>query len=144
MKLFICQECGHMEFNSPVDKCQICMSEKFNENNNVFKESEQKSQGKETSDKHVPLITISEQCGLIPDMGCVDIMVRIGKTLHPSEEKHFIQFIDCYLDDKFISRASLSPQVNPAACFHLKTKGKKVTIVENCNIHGYWIEQANL
>jgi desulfoferrodoxin (superoxide reductase-like protein) len=59
------------------------------------------------------------------------------------EEAHFIQFIDCYVDGKHVSRILLRPQVFAAGCFHLKVSGKKVTIVENCNIHGYWMADAN-
>jgi len=55
------------------------------------------------------------------------------------EEKHYIRFIDAYQNDKFIARMELTPlSVYPAACFHLKEAGGKITIVENCSIHGYW------
>ena len=54
------------------------------------------------------------------------------------------RFIDCYLDQKYIGRAFLTPRLNPAACFHLKAKGKTVTVVENCTIHGYWMAQREI
>ena len=139
MKIFICTVCGHLEFNDAPEKCPVCMAEKekFEQNDAVFKESSEKSPEAEV--KHFPAVTISKQCGLIPESPCVDVNVRIGKTMHPMEEKHFIQFIDCYQNDSYICRVMLTPlNVYPAACFHLKNLSGKITIVENCNIHGYW------
>jgi superoxide reductase len=143
MNIFICGKCGHIEFGQAA-ACPVCASpaESFKRNDNVFKEAEEKS--KEAAVKHIPAITINKQCGLIPEAGCMDISVRIGKTLHPMEEKHFINFIDCYIDDRHVGRAFLSPKLNPAACFHLKVFGSKVTIVEYCNLHGHWKADAAL
>jgi superoxide reductase len=118
------------------------MSLDFIQNDNIFKESEEKS--KEAAVKHIPSVTIKKECKLIPENVCTDAIVRIGKTLHPMEEKHFIQFIDAYIDGKYIQRVHLTPHVNPAACLHFKTQGSKLTIVENCNIHGYWMAEAAL
>ncbi len=70
--------------------------------------------------------------------------VRIGETLHPMQDSHFIQFIDCYVDETYVGRTQLTPGLFPATCFHLQTKGSKVTIVENCNVHGYWMAEAQL
>jgi len=145
MKIFKCEVCGHIAFNSLPDKCPVCASpkEKYVQNDAIFKESSEKSPEAEV--KHIPAITVSKQCGLIPETPCVDIMVRIGKTMHPMEEKHYIMFVECYQDDKYISRVEFTPlSVNPAACFHLKNGSGKITIVENCNIHGYWMADVNL
>jgi superoxide reductase len=90
----------------------------------------------------VPAITVNKKCGLIPETPCFDVIVRIGKTLHPMEEKHFIRFIDCYVDNNYVARIMLTPGVNPAACFHLKAAGSTLTIVENCTIHGHWMSTA--
>jgi superoxide reductase len=139
MKIFICKTCGHIEFNSIPDKCPVCFAEKdkFIQNDNIFTESSEKSP--EASVKHIPAVTVNKQCGLIPESPCFDVFVKVGKTLHPMEEKHFIQFIDCYQDEKYVCRVMFSPlTINPAACFHLKNAVGKITIVENCNIHGYW------
>ncbi len=145
MKIFICQTCGHIAFNEAPEKCPVCQSprEKFTQNDNIFKESEEKS--KEAAVKHIPAVTVNKQCGLIPEAPCADIIVRIGATIHPMEEKHFIQFVDCYQDYKFISRVMFTPvSVFPAGCFHLKNASGKITVVENCNIHGYWMSEVSL
>ncbi len=144
MSVFICQMCGHIEFNEAPENCPVCGAKKkqFKQNDEIFKESKEKSP--EADVKHVPSIQVNKQCELIPEGECNDVMVRIGETLHPSQENHFIQFIDCYQDDKFLERVYLSPDVYPAAAFHLKKSSGKVTIVENCNIHGYWMNEINL
>lgn len=145
MKIYVCDICGHIAFNEAPEKCPVCGAEKekFKQNDDIFRKSREKSPEAEV--KHVPAVTVNKQCGLIPEEGCVDILVRIGKTLHPMEEKHFIIFIDCYQNDRYISRMMLTPQgVRPAACFHLKNGNGKITIVERCNIHGYWMSDVTL
>jgi len=107
-------------------------------NDAIFEESSQKSP--EAEIKHVPAITVNDEiCSIIPKSGCMDVVAKIGKVIHPMEEKHYIRFIDAYQNDNFIARMQLTPSsVYPAACFHLKEAGGKITVVENCNIHGYW------
>jgi superoxide reductase len=143
MNIFICSMCGHVEFGNAPEQCPVCKSpkEKYARNDRIFEESAEKS--KEAAIKHIPAITLKKECGLIREQPCADVIVRIGATLHPMEAAHFIQFIDCYVDGKYVSRIMPSPQVFAAGCFHLKTPGEKVTIVENCNIHGYWKAEAN-
>lgn len=145
MKIFICEVCGHLEFNLVPEKCPVCGAEKekFKQNDNIFTESREKSP--EAEIKHVPAVTVKDTCGLIKEEACADILFRIGKTLHPMEEKHFIQFVDCYQDNKYIERIQFSPLgVQPAGCIHLKRSSGTITIVENCNIHGYWKSDVNL
>lgn len=144
MSIYLCSVCGHIEFNAMTAPCPVCNSpaEKFYKNDRIFEESAEKS--KEAAVKHIPVISVNNKCGLILEAACVDVVVRIGAILHPMESAHFIQFIDCYIDDKYIARVHLTPGVYAAACFHLKTPGSKVTIVENCNVHGYWKKEENL
>ncbi|MCX6113073.1 MAG: desulfoferrodoxin family protein [Proteobacteria bacterium] len=139
MKIFICEICGHIAFNNIPDKCPVCGAEKdkFKQNDTVFKESREKSPEAEV--KHIPEIIINKMCAVIPGGDCVDVIATIGKVIHPMEEKHYIRFIDGYQDDKFIGRFELTPlNLYPSTCFHLKKGIGKITIVENCNIHGYW------
>lgn len=144
MNVFICKVCGHVEFGSAPEKCPVCGSgkEAFNQDDNVFIESEERS--KEAAVKHVPSIMVNKECKLIPEEACVDVIVRIGETLHPMMPEHSIQFIDCYVDDKYVSRVLLTPGVNPSAVFHLRAVGSKARIVENCNLHGYWQAEADI
>ena len=144
MNVYQCNFCGHLEFDAIPGQCPVCKSpkEKYFQNDRIFEESHEKS--KEAAVKHIPAITVNKQCGLIPGQGCIDVIVRIGATLHPMEPAHFIQFIDCYIDGKYVSRVIPTPGVYAAGCFHLKTAGTKVIVVENCNIHGFWKAEANL
>jgi superoxide reductase len=144
MKLFICSVCGHVEFGSAPDNCPVCWAskDKFSQNDRLFIEAEEKSN--EGAVKHVPAVTVNKSCGLIPEQLCADLTVRVGKTLHPMEPTHFIKWIDCYVDDQYVERVQLTPQVNPAACFHLKKEGSTVRVVEFCNIHGHWQAEASL
>ena len=142
MSIFICQKCGHVEFNSAPQKCPVCWATQFKQNDSIFEESMEKS--KEGAVKHIPKVTINKICGLIPEESCTDIIVRVGETLHPMADNHFIQFIDCYLDEKYVSRIFLTPDMNPSVIFHLKSKGSGITIVENCTIHGYWKTETAL
>jgi desulfoferrodoxin-like iron-binding protein len=144
MALFVCSVCGHVEFGSAPDRCPVCWApkDKFSQNDRVFIEAEEKS--KEASVKHIPAVTVNKVCGLIPEQHCADVIVRIGKTLHPAEPAHFIKWIDCYVDDQFVERAQLTPNVNPAACFHLKKEGSSIRVVEFCNIHGHWQAEGPL
>lgn len=145
MKIYKCNVCGHLEFNAAPEKCPVCGSDKkeYVNNDAIFKESSEKSPEAEV--KHIPSVMVNKKCGLIPEETCFDVLVRIGKTLHPMQEAHFIRFIDCYLDERYVSRVFLTPHgVNPAACFHFKNAAGTVTIVENCNIHGYWKADAAL
>jgi len=144
MTIFICTVCGYLEFKPVTDKCPVCLApkEKFSRNDRLFEESEAKS--KEAAVKHIPSIIVNKKIGLIPEQSCTDVIVRIGKVLHPMEEKHYIVFMDCYVDDAYVARMMLTPGVSPAGCFHLKKTGAKVRIVENCNIHGYWQAEASI
>jgi desulfoferrodoxin (superoxide reductase-like protein) len=144
MSIFICSVCGHIEFTEIPVTCPVCETpaEKFKRNDTVFEDSAEKS--KEAAIKHIPAITINKKCGLIPEQSCTDIIVRIGATLHPMESAHFIRFIDCYVDNKYLSRINLTPGVYAAGSFHLKVTGAKILIVENCTIHGYWKNEISL
>jgi superoxide reductase len=143
--MYICKKCGHIAFNNAPDKCPVCWAPKemFAQNDNIFIESKEKSP--EAEIKHIPEVSVVKACGLIPEESCTDVNIRIGKTLHPMLENHFIQFIDAYLDEKFIERVKLTSNgVSPATCLHLKTAAGKLSIVENCNLHGYWMTNVTL
>lgn len=145
MKVFICQVCGHLAFNEAPANCPVCWAprDKFSQNDNIFKESKEKSPEAEV--KHVPALKLNRECGLISDHNCSDVLMRIGEVLHPAEEKHFIQFIDCYLGDVFVERMHLTAKINPAGALHLKegTVGT-VRVVIKCNIHGYWFSEVKV
>jgi superoxide reductase len=144
MKIFVCGVCGHIEFKEAPDKCPACGAPRsqFKQNDKVFEEAAAKS--KEAAVKHIPAVQVNHVCGLVPENDCIDLVVRVGETLHPMTPEHHIQFIDCYLDHVYAGRMLLTPAMNPAVIFHLKDKGAKVQIVEFCNLHGHWMSEAAL
>ena len=144
MSIFICGVCGHVEFGSAPDSCPVCHvpKENFKQDDNLFADAAEKS--KEGAVKHIPAITVKKDCKMVPENMCTDVLVRVGETLHPMTAEHSIQFIDCYVDDKYVARASLSPDANPAIIFHVKEGGSKVRVVEFCNLHGHWQAEADI
>ena len=79
----------------------------------------------QTTEKHVPLIE-KEPFG---------IKVIVGSTLHPMEEKHYIEWIET-ISSKGVSRKFLKPGDKPESSFK-DIEGLEKTR-EYCNIHGLW------
>ncbi|MDD2967240.1 MAG: desulfoferrodoxin [Desulfovibrionaceae bacterium] len=81
-------------------------------------------------EKHVPVI---EQ----KDGG---FFVKVGSVMHPSEEKHYIEWIELIADGKSY-RQFLQPGQAPEAFFAITAKS--VTAREYCNLHGLWKADFN-
>ncbi len=77
------------------------------------------------TEKHVPVIT-KEGDGY---------RVVVGSTLHPMEEKHYIEWIEL-IADGVAYRQFLKPGDKPEAFF--KVSGSSIKAREYCNIHGLW------
>lgn len=141
-KYFVCQVCGHIEFDAAPDMCPVCGSskDKYNEDPNAIVPSE-----KEGKEKHVPQIIVTNDCGLIPGT-CRDIHIKVGSTPHPMEQNHWIMWIDLYVDNTYAGRHMLTPLfLQPAIGFHLnKNMQGTVTAVAHCTKHGSWLAQAAL
>jgi superoxide reductase len=78
-----------------------------------------------TKEKHVPLIKKIDG----------GYKVTVGSTLHPMEEKHYIQWIELIAGGKAY-RQFLKPGDAPEAIFTVSAE--TVTAREYCNIHGLW------
>lgn len=143
MSINVCSVCGHVVFGNAPDNCPVCFApkDKFKQNDNLFKESKEKSP--EGAVKHTPVVNVSKECKLIGG-SCIDVTVKVGEVAHPMEEKHSIQFIDCYADDKYITRIHLTPSVFAAGAVHIKSGASKFKAVEFCNLHGYWEVETSL
>ncbi len=140
MKLFVCGVCGHVAFDNAPTKCPVCSSTKFAEDANALKTPADPKNLTDGDKKHIPNFTVVKQCGLIPGT-CTDIHVKIGAVLHVMEEKHWITWIDTYLNKKFVARYEMSADgANPCVGIHLKNNaGGMFTAIENCNVHGKWM-----
>ncbi len=140
MNGFICGACGHIALDEAPEKCPLCGSP-----SSVFKEQDiiKTAEDEGPKEKHVPVIKTVKKCGLV-GKGCTDVHVRIGEILHPMEPDHYIVFIDFYIDRKVVLRVRLTPDTNPAASAHIKAGSGKITVIEFCNKHGYWISETDL
>ena len=78
-----------------------------------------------SKEKHVPVIEKIDG----------GYRVIVGSTLHPMEEKHYIEWIELVADGKAY-RQFLSPGMDPEAVF--MTDAEDVKAREYCNVHGLW------
>ena len=77
------------------------------------------------TEKHVPVIEKIDG----------GYKVTVGSTLHPMEEKHYIEWIELLADGKAY-RQFLKPGDAPEATFDVKENS--VSAREYCNVHGLW------
>jgi len=144
MKGLVCKICGYVALDGNADACPVCASSNsFEEKEDAFKTPDFKAEKGESEKKHIPNFTVVEECGLLPNEGCMDIHVKIGEIPHPSLPEHHITSITFYIENKFAANVMLTPEINPAAVIHLKsgTKGK-ISVIENCNKHGKWYNEV--
>jgi superoxide reductase len=148
MKGFVCSVCGYISIDGAApEKCPVCgvTREKFQEKADAIVEPSKQTEKLEANKKHIPQITVNKQCKLIPGACAVDVNMKVGEITHPMLPEHFIMYIDCYIDKKFISRIQLTPEnMNPAVGLHLKISNGRFSAVEKCNIHGAWISEVDL
>ncbi|MCK4887854.1 MAG: desulfoferrodoxin [Planctomycetes bacterium] len=77
------------------------------------------------TEKHVPVIEKVDS----------GYKVTVGSTLHPMEEKHYIEWIELLADGKAY-RQFLEPGGKPEATFKINAESPSAR--EYCNIHGLW------
>jgi len=146
MDTFVCGKCGFLAFGSAPEICPVCAAKKeaFKLDNNAIKKPAVPNDLSELEKKHIPQIKIAKTCGLVGP-GCVDANIKIGEILHPMEAKHYIMYMDIYLDGTFIARYHLSPEkLNPVLGIHLKVNSGTLAVVENCNLHGRWMTEVEI
>ena len=76
-------------------------------------------------EKHVPVIEKIDD----------GYKITVGSTLHPMEEKHYIEWIELLADGKAY-RQFLNPGDAPEVIFSVEAGS--VTAREHCNVHGLW------
>ncbi len=147
MKGFVCKVCGFISMDDTApDNCPVCGAPKtsFEEKEDAIKTPKDIKNLTELEKKHIPVPHVVKKCGLIPE-GCQDVHVKIGEIQHPMLLEHYITHMDFYIDKKFISRVILTPEkLNPASALHLKVQGGKLTVIVLCNLHGAWMQVADL
>jgi superoxide reductase len=93
----------------------------------------------EAAKKHAPVITVPENIKVgQPFM----VNIKVGDVSHPMENGHFIQFVDLYCGDIYISRVDFTAELNrPEASVSvvLHHEGqRKLRAFSRCNLHGVW------
>jgi len=118
LQIYKCELCGNIvEMMHGGKGDLVCCGEKMK----LFDEKTADS----TTEKHVPVVEKIDG----------GFKVTVGSTLHPMEEKHYIEWIQIIADGKTY-RQFLNPGDAPEAVF--KIDAEKVTAREYCNIHGLW------
>ncbi len=146
MNTYVCGRCGYIAFGQAPDVCPVCGAKKeaFELDPTAIKKPVDPANLNELEKKHIPTIDIRKQCGIV-GLGCVDANIKIGTIVHVMEEKHFIMYIDLYLDYKFIARYHMTPEsLHPVLGVHLKVASGKLIALENCNIHGRWMVEVQI
>lgn len=94
--------------------------------------------------KHIPAIYVPKS---IVAGEPFEVVVQVGYIPHVMEDKHYIEWVELYLNDKKVGRAELSSRNKKAeATFTvepektLKGKECKLRALEQCNVHGLWEE----
>jgi superoxide reductase len=75
--------------------------------------------------KHVPTVEKADN----------GFKIKIGSTLHPMEEAHYIEWIEL-MADGVSYRKMLKPGDKPEAEFNLQAE--KAEVRAYCNVHGLW------
>lgn len=146
MDIYVCKVCGYVSFGSAPENCPVCRAPKtaFSLDNNAIKKPADPKNLSDGDKKHIPIISVVKKCGLVGP-GCVDAHIKVGEILHVMEAKHYIMYIDVYLNSSFIARYHMAPEkLNPALGIHLKADSGKLLVLENCNVHGKWIVEMEI
>ncbi|MCR4284766.1 MAG: desulfoferrodoxin [archaeon] len=81
----------------------------------------------EGNEKHKPLIEVDGEW----------IVVRVGSTPHPMEEKHYIEWVE--LTTKHgVYKKFLKPGDEPIARFPIKANLPETSARAYCNLHSLW------
>ncbi len=69
-----------------------------------------------------------------------EVEIRVGEKLHEMIPTHYIDWIDLYADDIFLTKFILTPNFTQPICKVMVTINKSATLraIEHCNLHGLW------
>ena len=91
----------------------------------------------EVEQLHVPVI---EAPGIATAGEMFAITVKVGKYPHVMEAGHFIQFVDLYADQTFLSRVTFTPTApRPKLTLFVElVESTTLRATVFCNLHGFW------
>ncbi len=144
-KALVCSVCGyvHLKENAP-EKCPVCGagSKAFNMKEDALKTKDDIVTTGESHKKHLPVITKEvSKCCSDANGQCEKIKVKVGELVHPMIPEHYITNIMFYADKEYVGGIALTPELKPAGMIALDVKGRKISIIAQCNIHGNWISE---
>jgi desulfoferrodoxin (superoxide reductase-like protein) len=87
---------------------------------------------------------VQQKSTLVADVPCKEVLVRVGETMHESDQANHIHFIDFYLDGAFFTRFFASPHMQPAVVLFVRSPAAKLRAVSYCSKHGFWQAEASL
>ncbi len=137
MAVYECGVCGHIEFDESPELCLVCRSGKdaFKENAEAIKQPADPAELSEGDKKHIPVVAVDGDT----------VAVTVGEIEHVMQDAHFIQYIDFYVDKKFVSRTWLAAEATkPYAAIKVAAASGTVQVIENCNVHGNWLTEVSL
>ena len=88
--------------------------------------------------KHTPVIEAPDS---VNKGETFEVTVEVGNLLaHPNENGHFIEWIELYSGDTFLSRIDLIPRLtSPKVSFSVSLDHQhKLVARARCNLHGVW------
>lgn len=94
--------------------------------------------------KHTPVITVEEECSEC-DNEHMKVTVELGKYKdHPNDHDHFIQWIELYSGDTFLTRQTFRDERSePVLTAHINLEHKHDLAAHAlCNLHGQWISHC--
>jgi len=93
----------------------------------------------ELEQKHIPVISAPEE---VKANEAFSVTIEVGKLkAHPNEPAHFIEWVELYSGDTFISRISLAGSLSyPKVTITVKLSHAHGPLKAwaRCNIHGLW------
>jgi superoxide reductase len=120
-QFFECKKCGTIVGLVHEGKClPSCCDEPMEEM--LAHEADEEGQ-----EKHVPLV--HEEDG--------KVYVKVGSTLHPMDQDHYIDWI-YLLTDKGAQRKVLHPGVSPEVIFYISDDEVVLDVEAHCTKHGLW------
>lgn len=125
-----CEDCKCENCNCEDCNCEDCNCENCKCNSNI--ELLNAKTADTSVEKHVPVVNIDGE----------NVEVVVGSTLHPMEEKHYIEYIILETEKGAYVRY-LNPGEEPKANFVLAKDEKVKAAYEYCNIHGLWKNELN-
>ncbi len=147
LKTFTCQICGHIAFYEAPVVCPVCKMaiENFEHDPDALKSPADPDNATELEKTHIPLIELGITCALTASGTCTDVHIRVGEVEHVMESEHFIEFIDIYIDRKYISRTVFTyKHLYPSVHLHLNAESGVFSVISSCTVHGKWRSKVTL